>query len=64
MAVPVQLPFQQPHPLDVAPPLSRLQARGPIHRIRTAVGDGAWLVPGEEQVWRLLADGSSAASTT
>lgn len=56
MAVPVQLPFQQPHPLEVAPPLRRLQARGPIHRIRTAVGDEAWLVTGHEQVRRLLAD--------
>lgn len=56
MAVPVQLPFQQPHPLEVAPPLRRLQARGPIHRVRTAVGDEAWLVTGHEQVRLLLAD--------
>ncbi len=44
MVVPVQLPFEQPHPLAVAPLLRTLQARGPIHRIRTAVGEEAWLV--------------------
>jgi cytochrome P450 len=56
VAVPVQLPFDQPDPLQAAPPLRRLQARGPIHRIRTAVGDDAWLVTGYEQVRLLLAD--------
>lgn len=56
MAAPVQLPFEQSDPLQPAPMLSRLQARGPIHRVRTAVGDEAWLVTGYEQVRRLLAD--------
>ncbi|MEU8107789.1 cytochrome P450 [Nonomuraea muscovyensis] len=53
----VQLPFERTHPLQVAPLLRRLQREGDIHRIRTAVGHGAWLVTGYEQVKALLADG-------
>jgi cytochrome P450 len=52
----VQLPFDQPVPLLPAPLLRELQAAGPVHRIRTAVGDDAWLVTGYEQVRRLLDD--------
>jgi cytochrome P450 len=52
----VQLPFEQTHPLQVAPLLRRLQRDGVIHRIRTAVGHDAWLVTGYEQVRALLAD--------
>jgi cytochrome P450 len=52
----VQLPFEQAHPLDVAPLLRQLQQDGVIHRVRTAVGDLAWLVTGYEEVRRLLAD--------
>jgi cytochrome P450 len=52
----VQLPFEQAHPLDVAPLLRQLQHDGVIHRVRTAVGDLAWLVTGYEEVRRLLAD--------
>jgi pentalenolactone synthase len=52
----VQLPFEQVHPLEAAPQLRALQAQGPIHKIRTATGDPAWLVTGYEQVQRLLAD--------
>jgi cytochrome P450 len=52
----LQLPLDQPCPLQVAPLLRELQARGPVHRIRTAVGDEAWLVTGYEQVRRLLDD--------
>jgi pentalenolactone synthase len=51
-----QLPFEQPYPLQVAPLLRELQTAGPIHRIRTAVGDAAWLVTGYEEVRRLLDD--------
>jgi cytochrome P450 len=51
-----QLPFEQPYPLQVAPMLRRLQAAGPVHRVRTAVGDDAWLVTGHAQVRRLLDD--------
>ncbi len=56
MAPVVQLPLEQPHPLQAAPALQALQAEGPIHRVRTATGDQAWLVTGYEQVQRLLAD--------
>ena len=52
----VQLPFDQTHPLAVAPLLSKLQREGVIHRVRTRVGDEAWLVTGYEEVRRLLSD--------
>jgi pentalenolactone synthase len=52
----VQLPFEQAHPLEVAPLLRQLQHDGVIHRVRTAVGDQAWLVTGYEEVRRLLCD--------
>jgi len=52
----IQLPFEQDHPLDVAPLLRQLQQDGVVHRVRTAVGDLAWLVTGYEEVRRLLAD--------
>jgi pentalenolactone synthase len=52
----VQLPFEQAHPLDAAPLLRQLQQDGVIHRVRTRVGDQAWLVTGYEEVRRLLAD--------
>jgi pentalenolactone synthase len=51
-----QLPFEQAGPLQAAPRLRALAARGPIHEIRTATGDPAWLVTGFEEVRRLLAD--------
>ncbi len=56
MTAPAQLPFEQAHPLQAPPRLRALQARGPIHKIRTATGDAAWLVTGYAQVQRLLAD--------
>ena len=52
----VQLPFDQTHPLAVAPLLSKLQRDSVIHRVRTRVGDEAWLVTGYEEVRRLLGD--------
>jgi cytochrome P450 len=52
----VQLPFDQTHPLQVAPLLRQLQRNGVIHRIRTAVGHDAWLVTGYDEVRALLAD--------
>lgn len=52
----LQLPFAQPYPLHAAPLLRELQAVGPVHRVRTAVGDEAWLVTGYEQVRGLLDD--------
>ncbi|MET8763312.1 cytochrome P450 [Lentzea sp. NPDC004782] len=56
MAVPVQLPLEQPGPLLPAPALRGLQNRGPIHRIRTAVGGEGWFVTGHEEVRKLLSD--------
>ena len=56
MTDPVQLPIEQDHPLEVAPGLRRLQSEGAVHRIRTRVGDPAWLVTGYEYVRSLLAD--------
>ncbi|GIH95617.1 cytochrome P450 [Planobispora siamensis] len=53
---PVQLPFEQVHPMRPAPLLRELQARSPVHAVRTAVGDPAWLVTGYEEVRRLLDD--------
>jgi cytochrome P450 len=52
----IQLPFEQTCPLEAAPQLRALQSRGPIHMIRTATGDPAWLVTGYQDVQRLLAD--------
>ncbi|MBQ0925799.1 cytochrome P450 [Saccharopolyspora endophytica] len=56
MSATVQLPFEQVDPLRVAPRLRELQSQGPVHRVRTAVGDEAWLVTGHAQVRRLLDD--------
>jgi cytochrome P450 len=51
-----QLPFEQAHPLQFAPALRELQGKGVIHRVRTALGDPAWLVTGHAQVVRLFDD--------
>lgn len=56
MSSPVRLPFEQASPLRIAPERRRLQSQGVIHRIRTAVGDEAWLVTGHAHVRRLLGD--------
>lgn len=56
MTAPIQLPFAQPHPLEVAPMLRELQETGTVHAVRTAVGDPAWLVVGHNQVRDLLDD--------
>jgi pentalenolactone synthase len=52
----MQLPFEQPGPMQPAPALRKLQQQGPIHAIRTAVGDPAWLITGYEEVRHLLDD--------
>ncbi|MGW5361945.1 cytochrome P450 [Actinopolymorpha pittospori] len=52
----VQLPFEQPDPMRPAPLLRHLQAQSPIHPIRTAVADPAWLVTGHQEVRQLLDD--------
>src|SRR6202451_948595 len=54
--VTVQLPFEQAHPLELSPSLRELQQGGVIHRVRTPVGDEAWLVTGYDEVRRLLGD--------
>jgi cytochrome P450 len=54
MTASVQLPFPQTHPLETPPALSELMSAGAIHRIRTQVGDEAWLVTGYQQVRRLM----------
>ena len=56
MSAPVRLPFEQVDPLRVAPRMRELQSQGPVHRVRTAVGDEAWLITGHAQVRRLLDD--------
>lgn len=56
MTAPIQLPFEQPHPLEVAPALQDLQSKGTVHAVRTAVGDPAWLVVGYQQVRDFLDD--------
>jgi cytochrome P450 len=56
MVVAAQLPFEQAEPLQVAPRLKELQARGTVHRVRTDVGDAAWLVTRHAEVRRLLDD--------
>jgi len=56
MAAVPQLPFARAHPLQFAPLLRELQAKGVIHRVRTEVGDSAWLVTGHAQVQRLYGD--------
>ncbi|MBO1413384.1 cytochrome P450 [Streptomyces sp. FH025] len=56
MTVTAQLPFEHRDPLRIAPRLRELQSQGPVHRVRTALGDEAWLVTGHAQVQRLLDD--------
>ena len=56
MTTTAQLPFEQAHPLQAPPGLQALRARGPIHPVRTATGDPAWLVTGYQEVRRLLDD--------
>ena len=56
MAAPVQLPFEQAHPLQIAPRLRELQVCAAVHRVRTDVGHPAWLVTRYTQVRRLLDD--------
>ncbi|TDC10981.1 cytochrome P450 [Nonomuraea longispora] len=55
-SIPVQLPYEQPDRMRPSPLLRELQARSPIHAIRTAVGDPGWHVTGYEHVRRLLDD--------
>jgi cytochrome P450 len=51
----VSLPFESTHPLRIPALVRELQASGPIHPVRTSVGDPAWLVTDYAEVKRLLA---------
>ncbi|WP_436773916.1 cytochrome P450 [Yinghuangia sp. YIM S09857] len=51
-----QLPFHAPEPLHTPPELRELRDSGVIHKVRTRVGDDAWLVTGYEEVRALLDD--------
>jgi cytochrome P450 len=51
-----QLPFEQADPSKVASRLRELQSQGVVHRVRTEVGDEAWLITGHTQVRQLLDD--------
>ncbi len=51
-----QLPFARAHPLQFAPMLRELQAKGAVHRVRTEVGASAWLVTAHTEVQRLYGD--------
>lgn len=50
------LPFDRPDVLSLAPRLRELRAEGPITKVRTAVGDEAWLVTRYADVKALFAD--------
>ncbi len=50
------LPFRHTHPLETAPALRELQSHGAVHRVRTPVGDEAWLVTSYAHVRELLDD--------
>ncbi|MGB8209150.1 MAG: cytochrome P450 [Mycobacterium sp.] len=56
MPTSAQPPVQQTSPPGVAPGPPTPQSHGTIHRIRTSVGDEAWLVTDYTQVRRLLDD--------
>jgi cytochrome P450 len=50
------LPFDDPSLLEISPQYRRLQDKEPISRVRTPVGDPAWLVTRYDDVKALLAD--------
>jgi cytochrome P450 len=56
VTTPLQLPFEQADPLQLAPRMRELQVQGAVHRVRTEVGDPAWLVTRHPDVRRLLDD--------
>lgn len=57
METTVSLPIERTHPLRIPPLLRDLQARGPVHQVRTAVGDPGWLVTDYAEVrWLLSGD--------
>lgn len=51
-----QLPFDRPNVLDIAPLFAVLRQQAPLVRVRTPVGDHAWLVTRYEQARYLFGD--------
>ena len=52
----IQLPLDQTHPIRPPDNLRDLQVQGPVHRVRSAVGDPAWLVTGYRELQELFLD--------
>lgn len=50
------LPFARTDVLDMPPLFRQLQAEAPVARVRTRVGDPAWLISRYEDVRSLLVD--------
>jgi cytochrome P450 len=51
-----QLPFDRPNVLDIAPLFAVLRRQAPLVRVRTPVGDQAWLVTRYEEARDLFGD--------
>jgi cytochrome P450 len=52
----VRLPIVQSHALEIAPAYRELQEERPVTRVRTAVGDVAWMFTRHEHVKALFSD--------
>src|SRR5215469_5992429 len=50
------MPFEQPSPLAMSPLVRELQAECPIRRVRTLVGDEAWMVLRYAEIKQLFAE--------
>ncbi|WP_182881415.1 cytochrome P450 [Microbispora sp. H10949] len=51
-----RLPFDRPDILDISPYFGELRASAPITRVRTHVGDEAWLVTGYDEIRQVFGD--------
>ncbi|WP_067181868.1 cytochrome P450 [Microtetraspora niveoalba] len=51
-----RLPFPRNDVLEISPEFGQLRATEPISRVRTEIGDEAWLVSGWEEIRRIFAD--------
>jgi cytochrome P450 len=56
MSVLPQMPFERTDALDVSPMYETLRAKEPITKVRTPMGDEAWLVTGYEEARSIFAD--------
>ncbi|HET9968976.1 MAG TPA: hypothetical protein VFQ68_12145, partial [Streptosporangiaceae bacterium] len=52
----IRLPLDQGHPVRPPGNLRDLQVQGPVHRVRAAAGDPAWLVTGCRELQELSGD--------